>query len=536
MLTFADVLSTIGFWLFRGTFKRTLGVAIAITAMLLFDMKTTFINLGISPKSALGVTGAVLVVSCIGGGLLMLVSGSFSRAVLTLSEAKGSNLLEDMKKSRAKHHRDRLWDRVFRYEQVRYTEEKRNWENRIIEQHQPDLDFVSHPGLADRVSDGSRRQLITIINEIGRTREGFRLIFDYAMQLPLTRSVMKHTLRYDLSKVKDWYDGAPFHRSDKKLQEQFDAAERLDEAKKEARVTRFFLLTHSRKRAFQSLWFRVVTRAIQLRIARACVKLDKQFAPFHFSPDHFLWPTPDADAVIRDEVGQEAVDQLIELRQNVFHRVLNPEPELAHKLLQKTIFPNFEAATQLRRLYDPEYVLDELNETWSNDVIRYNRAFQPESRPDAKRRLFAQHTHREQQALDETLDAHGELRKSLCPEAKRALRIAVHIDHEGLKELLLGPSIRPWTRKVTDCLVGRSPIRPTKSIDDVINAVIADKRLYTRRLLAVRIHHELTRNELEDYEFYLDRILNGHESALHKGDLRGALAQSAHPSPVEAVV
>ena len=68
--------------------------------MLLFDMKTTFFNLGISAKSALGVTGAVLVISCIGGALLMIVSGSFSRAVLTLSEAKGSNLLEDMKKAR----------------------------------------------------------------------------------------------------------------------------------------------------------------------------------------------------------------------------------------------------------------------------------------------------------------------------------------------------------------------------------------------------------------------------------------------------
>ena len=183
----------------------------------------------------------------------------------------------------------------------------------------------------------------------------------------------------------------------------------------------------------------------------------------------------------------------------------------------------------------PEYVLGELNENWSDDVVRYNRAFQPESRQAARLRLFAQQTHHEQHAFDEYMESHGEQKKSICPEAMRALRIAIHIDHEGLKELLVGPSTLPWPQRLSHWLMGRSPIRPTKPIDAIITNVIEEKKLYTRRLLAVRIHHELTRTELEDYEFYLDRILHGHESALHKGDLHGALTQSDQPLPADAV-
>ena len=96
----------------------------------------------------------------------------------------------------------------------------------------------------------------------------------------------------------------------------------------------------------------------------------------------------------------------------------------------------------------------------------------------------------------------------------RALRIAMHIDRGGLKQLLLDESDRQRTgmQKLGDFLAGRGPIEPTQPISEVIDQVIAEKADYTRRLQGGRMYQELTRIELEDYEFYLNRIMHGHEA------------------------
>lgn len=514
LMTLADVLSTIGFWLYRGTMRRTVGMAIALFTVFVLSKKTTRFDVAFS--TVVGGTGLILIGSCLGGALLMFISGSFSRSVLLVGEAKGINLLEDMKKARASIHCRRFWRRVFVYEQAICTPDQIGNETRVIRQHQAELDQLCHPSLSRAFSPEHRLRLEDIVASLGTTKLGWEIMFDHVMQLPLARSTLKHHFRYDVSKIKDWYDGAPFHKSDTKLQQQFDHAETLQEAKTEARLTRFFMLTHSRKRMFQSLWFRVITRAIQLRVSGACRRLDKAHAPFHFSPDQFLWPNAHTDDMIRRDVSQSALDDLVEFRQRVFQRVLSPEPELSHKLMQKAIYPNFEASTQLRRLFDPEYVAgDDVEQNWTEDMVRYNRAMTPEDRASARRRMFVQRTRREQEALNVYLKTHPELAVNGDPEALRALRIAVHIDRGGLQELLIGKTAhdhRSRWQRIGDRLAGRAPIRPTQPIEDVIAAVVAEKRQYTRKLLAVRIHHELTRNELEDYEHYVDRIMEGHAS------------------------
>jgi hypothetical protein len=155
-----------------------------------------------------------------------------------------------------------------------------------------------------------RIELELIVEKLGLTRRGWDIAFEHATQLPLPRATLKHQFRYDMAKIKDWYDGAPFHATDTKLQQQFDADENTQDAKHAARLTRFFLLTHTRKRLFQKLWFKVITRAIQLRVATACRKLDKQYPSFHFSTDQFLWPDPLGDALIRSKAGAAALDEL----------------------------------------------------------------------------------------------------------------------------------------------------------------------------------------------------------------------------------
>ena len=514
LVTLSDVLGTVGFWLYRGTFRRTMLFIIALGGAWLADRNSNLVNIGLSTKAAVGTASIVFAVSCFGGALLMFVGGSFSKSALKLGEAKGGNLLEDMKKSRQAIHRERLWNHVLQYERNIYPASAIAAEEQLIEAHRDELEMLCNPSRSRRLPLDQYLKLETIIGSLGLTKTGWQIAFDHAMFLPLPRSVLKHQMRYDLSKLKDWYDGAPFHHTDTKLQQQFDAVESLQEAKNDARLTRFFLLTHTRKRMLQSVWFKVITRAIQLRVARACRRLDEQYAPFHFSIDQFLWPNELTDNLIAKELGREALEDLIDLRTRIFQRVFKPEPELAMRLMQRAIYPNFEGASQLRRLYDPEYVLGELNETWADDVVRYNRAFTPHEREAGRRRLFVQRTRKEQEALQHYLAAHPEHHVESDPQAIRALRIAVHIDHGGLKTLLGVAKIdRPWSVRFADFLVGRRAVKPRKLIGEVIHQTIKDKEVLTNRLLAVRVHQELTRCELEDYEHYLNRIMSGNIAA-----------------------
>jgi len=454
LVTLSDVLGTIGFWLYRGTLRRTMLFAIAMGGALLADRND---SLGISTKAAVGTASVVFAVSCFGGALLMFVGGSFSKAALKLGEAKGGNLLEDMKKCRQPMHRDRLWKHVFRYERDLHPPQAITAEEMTIERNRDALELLCNPANNRRITVQQRVELEAVIGSLGLTPCGWQIAFDHAMFLPLPRSILKHQMRYDLSNLKDWYDGAPFHNTDNKLQHHFDAFESIQEAKHDARLTRFFLLTHTRKRMLQSVWFKVISRAIQLRVARACRKLDQKYAPFHFSIDQFLWPNELTDEMLRRELGVEAFEDMVDLRTRIFQRVLTSEPQLAMRLMQRAIYPNFEAASQLRRLYDPAYVLGEL----------------------------------------------------------RALRIAVHVDRDGLKTLLLGAQRgdRPWTLRLADRLAGRAPIKPKRAIADVIEQVIVEKDRYSTKLVAVRIHHELTRCELEDYEHYLHQIMGGGAAA-----------------------
>ena len=514
LMTFSDVLGTIGFWLYRGTMRRTLLFIIGLTAIYIADQKSEMFQFGMTMKKAVGGAGAVFLVCFVGGALLMFLGGSFSKAALTSGEAKGSNLMEDMKKSRQPIHRERLWQNVIRHERDLHQYSEIDAESELLEKHYEELLALSRPGHRRVITQDHCLDLGHVMGSLGLTRTGWEIAFDHAMQLPLPRSVLKHHMRYDLSKLKDWYDGAPFHHTDTKLQQQFDAVESLQEAKKDSRVTRFFLFTHTRKRLLQTMWFKVITRAVQLRVSRACGKLDKKYAPFHFSIDQFLWPNELSDDMIRSMLGEEALSDLIDFRQHIFQRVMSPEPQLATRLMYRAIYPNFEAASQLRRLYDPQYVLGELGVAWRDDLRRYNRAFTKHERQISRRRAFIQRTTDEQQALTDYLAGHPEHKGVDDPATLRALRVAVHLDHGGLKTLLNVRDSRSWLIRMVDFVVGRSPRRPKQTLAEVIEEVIRQKKDYTRKLLAVRMHHELCRSELEDYEFYLGKILGSRARAV----------------------
>lgn len=469
LVTPADLLGVVGLWLYKGTAKRTMAVGLTFAGLLLLGNQ---VETGVSWHSAVTGTGLILLVSFLGGITLMVLGGSVARRDLKLAEAKGANLLENMKKSRATMHADALWDHVFVYEKLLAKPEDlaaesahllRNAE--LIEEVMAQL-FRGTP----REKAGLREGDDDLIDGLGLTEAGFHLAFDYGVRAPLPRSVLRRRLRYDFSKVSDWYDGAPFHHTDTKLEEQFSAGDALGDARLMAGMGFFAALRTARLRSTQALWLRFITRAIQIRVAQACRSLDRDYPDFNFLPDHFLWPNPQAEAALRQTLGEEALDRLIDTRRRVFQRVFNHEPRLAKSLMQKAIYPNFELATELRRRFDPEYVLGSLDQSWTEDLTCFGRAIRQGSRRHRNVQRTIEQTRQKLAALRKQTG--GVTLNGLEPLEQRAVRVAHHCGQ-----------------------------------DASLLAVLPQAARINRLLLAVRMYHTLARMELVDYEFYLDEIL-----------------------------
>lgn len=508
LVTVLDVLGFIGFWLFRGTLKRTIAVAVALLVVVFIGSKTDS-DYSLTLQQAFKGTGLIFILSCLGGAALMLVSGSFSKAAMNIAEAKGSNLLEDMKKARKESHRDKLWQRVYRYEQVVVSADERRDELATLAKSRNKLEDACDPNRRRRLAQTERTHLDDQIKRLGTTEDGWRILFEYAIQVPQGLATLSHRLRFKLGKIKDWYDGAPFHASDWKLPIQFDSREDLRQVKTEARLGTWALIMHLRMRSVQQLWFKMITRATQVRVAAACRRFDTRYAPYAFSIDHFLWPSRAIDRVIADQLGPDALAALTAERKKIFATVFHHNVTLAHQLMRKAIYPNFVAATELRRRYDPEYVCGELEDEWSKDLHRYARALGASKRATYHRERIRRSIRLHQNALRLYLDTHPQYNPTGDPEFRRAIRIAYHINRFGLRDLIdagrdpLEEVDRHWTHRITRWSERKGP----RSIDAIIRHLAAEAEQTTQKLLAVRLHHELARLELEDYTFYLDRIM-----------------------------
>ncbi|MBI1375009.1 MAG: hypothetical protein GC159_20010 [Phycisphaera sp.] len=511
LFTLADLMGFVGFWLYKGAFRRTIGVALVLGGMLLLGKKVD--ALGVDLKTALSGTGAFFVFSFVGGFSLMLVSGTFSKAALTKGETKGSNLLEDMKKDRKEIHRDRLWHQVYRYEQVLHPTEDRRAELKQIHAEHDRLEDMCDPNRAARLAESEQRHCETIIHRLGLTEDGWRIAFEHAMQVPRGIAMLAHRYRYDLTYIKDWYDGAPFHHTDTKLSEHFDYHGSLTAARADLHLSPMSWMGKTRRRMTQKMWFKLITRAVQLRVANACAQLDRQFPNFQFTTDLFLWPTRENAQMVRDVLGEDALDLLNTTRHQMFRKVFHHDFDLAHKLMQKAIYPNFAGATELRQAYDPQYVVGELSDEWCTDVHRYDRAFRQTPLAELKRQRLRRMARIEQRRLRNYLRRYPDLVADVDPAAHRAVRVAYHINHHHLKDMIdadrapTDDAPVTWLQRNLPALADkRQPDRP-RCVADILAHTITHADAFTRKLLAVRMHHELTRLELEDYEFYLKRIL-----------------------------
>lgn len=497
-----DLLSQAGAMMMRASPKATLWTAgIAVSGRL---------------ASYVGLPGftrieALLAPVVVGGGLLALgaamryVPRALSGRLATIAEANDLNLMEDYRKSEALDHLNVLWDRVFRHEStIRYS----------LAAQQAERDGIS--SIRQRVEqtvrlwDGSLRKALGIESDrdvadvvaavmserpladnLEKSREGFVASALYALRHARPQSSEAYDIGFHLNLYEDFCDGAYFDPGDTKLQEQYAGNVLLTAVKREAGFGRIDGLRQVPRRVGSKLWFFLITREMAMEIGRAVLLLNSKYKTEAFSSQTLLWPGEENAEWLAAFTGARA--DILAFRKSIFSTVLGRDYSHAVCTLERAFLPCFEFATELRIRYDPEYCDGTLNHSdddgrdVADSLVGDLETLGYHEKEVAQARAYADRIKQEQAAFVEYLSARS---RGLSGEilsdgpALRAAKIAYHINKDGLKKMFQAADVPGYETL----------------IDRKIEEAVARKTTYSERLVALRLHHQLTLLQLNGYK------------------------------------
>jgi hypothetical protein len=217
--------------------------------------------------------------------------------------------------------------------------------------------------------------------------------------------------------------------------------------------------------------------------------LNRKYGTDTFNSQVLLWPGQEAAPWLDAFPG--AAEDVLALRKSVVRSALGRDYDSACAVLDRMFLACFEFATELRARYDPEYCdgsLDYSAEDTAEKIV--NNLVD-----DLKVRGYRQGTidratgyvaavRREQSDFLNHLAVAGPawLLKDL--PALRAVKIAFHVNRNGMKDAFRARAASG---------------RPTL-LEREIEAAVAEKAVYGRRLVGLRLHHQLTILLLDGYK------------------------------------
>lgn len=494
-----DLLSRAGAMMMRASPKATLWTAgIAVSGRL---------------ASYLGLPGftrieALLAPVVVGGGLLAIgaamryIPKVLSGRLTTVAEANDLNLMEDYRKAQAVDHLNALWDKVFRYESaIRYGPSEQQAECEAIratkQRVEEAIRLWDHPlreslGIrSDRDMDDMVTAIMTerpLSENLEKSREGFLVSALYALRHALPQSSEAYSIGFRLNLYEDFCDGAYFDSSDTKLYEQYAGNVSLTAIKRDVGFGRLDGLRQIPRLTLSKLWFFLVTRKVAMEAGRAIQILNCKYGTDAFNSQVLLWPgeedaewlagLPDAQATI------------LALRKSILTAALGRTFDNATCVLERIFLPCFEFATELRARFDPEYCdgsLDHIGtdteQQIADSLVKDLETHGYAEREITKSRMYISRIRQEQIAFGEYLSARHHAILSDGP-ALRAVKIAFHIDKNGLRKTF-------QTTNVPD----REAL-----LDREIERAVSEKATYSERLVALRLHHQLTILQLDGYK------------------------------------
>lgn len=418
--------------------------------------------------------------SMLGLGLtLRLVPLLFKSRLTSVAQAADLDLMENYRKWNQGAHLAALWDHVFRHEWALGSHACR------VREHAEECpeSLNGEEGLPQDAAE--------------RNRELFLRRCRFALDRPQPEPRQRYYLGVDLRSLEDWYNGGYFDPDDQKLSEQYAASITLQAIREElgwgvGRSLRDLPLQLSAK-----LWFRLVTQAVSLRLGESVLLLNRRFDTDYFNVQALLWPGEEDEAWVA-QFGPDARSALLAQRRRVLERVFG-NPAQGRRMLDRFLLPRFLLASALRAAYDPEYLDGSLGyDLWSD--LRWAGA--STWRAEEFRRL-TRRALRNRELLSSCPAARAALpdatRNGSESEAEvlRALRIAVHASPE--LERLLAKS-----RNGSE----RARKRAEAALAEAFRRIRRECCRYSGRLIALRVHHELTRIQRQEYLQLLETLFD----------------------------
>jgi hypothetical protein len=432
-----DVMYHVGNMIYRRSLRYTLFV---VGLSILGVLAKSFRLPGLTIQQAIALPLIIGGLALVFGSALRVIPGLISSRLLTVAQASDLNLMEDYRKTQAPEHLEAIWQRVFRYESI----------------------------LSDEIVDDE-------VEEVAKSDFLARAEEALASHLPQIRQM--HLLGLDLRYLEDWRDGGYLDCSDTKLREQFEGNSTLTAVRRKVGLWGAVRMRNFAIRKISSrLWFRFITRMIAMEIGASVERLNKLYDTDLFNSQVLLWPGEAESPWLSEFEG--ACDEVLRRRRKAIHNVFGPNIETAGEVIDRMLYTDFALACELRMRYDVEYCTGALDYDAPSDIRSGCR-----ERRDLRR---AERTGRQagkgQIALRRFLTTHrGELFESKNSAALRAVKIAFHINKDNLK------------RKIVDHFIRRRTSGPLEEILAILDTAAAKERTFTRRLVAVRLHHELTR-------------------------------------------
>ncbi|MCR4415316.1 MAG: hypothetical protein NUV77_23130 [Thermoguttaceae bacterium] len=408
----------------------------------------------------------------LGGLLLKSIPSLIAKRMANVAEAQDLDLMEDYRKSCEDLHLLTLWDRVFCYEwQLGSTA------TTLCVDPAEAPEAICRPRLSGQ-SPG----------ELGRAEFLARARFALARPQPQPRQ--RYHLGIDLRFFEDWRNGACFDRNDTKLLEQYEASATLEAIRREVGHTRWESLGDLPLRMSQKFWLFLTSRAMAIAVGEAVSQLNRAYDTDWFNAQALLWPGEEAQPWLDRFPG--AASEVRRLREAILDRVYGADPRVARRMLERTVLPSFVLATRLRVRFDPEYAEGSLGYSPAQDLAQVGLS---DARLDPYRRVAAE-VGEERAWLSACLARYRpELLAADHAEAYRAVRVAVHARRRGFRPLVArqAEGADPEGRFSAVCL-------------PVIDRAAARYPVYTARLTAMRLHHELARLHFAEYAALLEML------------------------------
>ncbi len=485
LLDIPYILSSIGTFLWKNGLKRTSMIALLGYFVNLFTK--VFFGKAVLPYSGIAGFSIIFILASILGLFFKFIGNLLASKSMVVAQANFLNLLEDKKKAKRKKHLFHLWNTIFRDEAyLFYTQEEIEERRKEIEEYREKLISVLKnipEDLAENYLNFDPKKdedVYSFLEEIDAfrplssrgkimTEEEFMISSMFALTHPLRIDEEERLIGYDIKLLEDWYDGAYFTLNDNKLSEQMKGNAVLKEIKSMVEIPFFERIALSLINFNGKLWFKAIMKTIEIRTGRALIFLNEKYPGYEINAEHIFWP----DHNLLDNRMIEA--DIKEVREKLLIEIFGETMDIAKRRLNRFQRRNFENVFSIRKRFDPDF------------LFKVNEGYLKEMRLDDFRiRRELRNIKKQRSDLEEVNNYFLKNFQDLSVFEIRVLLMAYLLNMEDI----------------------RYEFKKAKNISkEKIKRILSKKEELNKKLITLKMHSELVRIEVKDYEDELRELV-----------------------------